>query len=59
VNLNEWKYVKVEKLRNFKMYTDNGGSKQLWNVGVLLPHCTAQQPKKQPSSLLRLLKEDK
>jgi hypothetical protein len=33
---------------------DDGGSKHLWNVGKLLPHYTAQQPRRQPSSTSRL-----
>jgi hypothetical protein len=30
---------------------DDGGSKDLWNVGRLLPDYTALQPRRQPSSL--------
>jgi hypothetical protein len=30
---------------------DNGGSKHLWNVGGLVPDYTAQQPRRQPSSI--------
>jgi hypothetical protein len=29
---------------------DDGGSKDLWNVGKLLPDYTALQPRRQPSS---------
>jgi hypothetical protein len=29
---------------------DDGGSKYLWNVGKLLPDCTAQHPRRQSSS---------
>jgi hypothetical protein len=29
---------------------DDGGRKHLWNVGKLLPDCTALQPRRQPSS---------
>jgi hypothetical protein len=32
------------------MGSDNGGSKDLWNAGKLLPDYTALQPRKQPSS---------
>jgi hypothetical protein len=28
---------------------DNGGTKHLWNVGILLPDYTAQQPRRQQS----------
>jgi hypothetical protein len=28
----------------------DGGSKHLWNVGKILPDCTAQQPTRQQSS---------
>jgi hypothetical protein len=31
-------------------YPDDGGSKDLWNVGKLLPDYTALQPRRQPSS---------
>jgi hypothetical protein len=31
---------------------DDGGSKQLRNVGKLLPDYTAQQPRRQPSSFV-------
>jgi hypothetical protein len=31
---------------------DDGGSKDLWNVGKLLPYYTALQPRRQPSSFL-------
>jgi hypothetical protein len=29
---------------------DDGGSKDLWNVGKLLPEYTVLQPRRQPSS---------
>jgi hypothetical protein len=31
-------------------HPDDGGSKDLWNVGELLPDYTAWQPRRQPSS---------
>jgi hypothetical protein len=34
---------------------DDGGSKDLWNVGKLLPDYTALQPRRQPSSILHIL----
>jgi hypothetical protein len=33
---------------------DDGGSKHLWNVGKILPDYMAQQPRRQPSSLIYL-----
>jgi hypothetical protein len=32
-------------------WPDDGGSRNLWNVGTLLPDYTALQPRRQPSSL--------
>jgi hypothetical protein len=37
---------------------DDGGSKDLWNVGKLLPDYTALQPRRQPSSLQKSLQAD-
>jgi hypothetical protein len=34
------------------MSPDDGGSKDLWNVGKILPDYMAQQPRRQPSSYL-------
>jgi hypothetical protein len=34
---------------------DDGGSKDLWNDGKLLPDYTALQPRRQPSSSYNLL----
>jgi hypothetical protein len=31
-------------------HPDDGGSKDLWNIGKLLPDYTALQPRRQPSS---------
>jgi hypothetical protein len=49
-----FKYPSAVRLRRYLssglLRRDNGGSKQLWNVSKLLPYCTAQQPKRQPSS---------
>jgi hypothetical protein len=45
-----------ETLVNFYQTTrryntdDDGGSKDLWNAGKLLPDYTALQPRRQPSS---------
>jgi hypothetical protein len=36
-------------LRDFR-FSDDGGSKYLWNVGKLLPDYTALKPSRQPSS---------
>jgi hypothetical protein len=33
-----------------KAETDDGGSKDLWNVGTTLPDYTVLQPRRQPSS---------
>jgi hypothetical protein len=35
-------------------HPDDGGSKDLWNVGKLLPDYKALQPRRQPSSILIL-----
>jgi hypothetical protein len=35
---------------NLKISPDDGGSKDLWNSGKLLPDYTALQPRRQPSS---------
>jgi hypothetical protein len=35
---------------------DDGGSKHLWNVSKLLPDYTAQQPRRQPSSTVIMIK---
>jgi hypothetical protein len=40
---------------DFYQTTDDGGSKDLWNVGKLLPDYTALQPRRQPSSLFLFL----
>jgi hypothetical protein len=38
-----------EVIFEIKNRPDDGGSKDLWNVGKLLPDYTAQQPRRQPS----------
>jgi hypothetical protein len=43
-------YLKQFPRARFTHRPDDGGSKDLWNVGKLLPDYTALQPRKQPSS---------
>jgi hypothetical protein len=40
-----WHYHKGDR-------SDDGGSEHPWNISKLLPVCTAQQPRRQPSSYL-------